>query len=310
MFLTVTLNPSIDKYAVTPSLVAHGLNRIRLSRTEAGGKGINVSKACNAFSLPNTCIGLMGDENADLFYKYMEESSVTHRFISIPGATRTNLKVISSDSGDITELNEAGFSVSGTTTSVFLSLVDSLLPHADGLVLSGSLPDRCPSSYYKELVTLANAYGKLVILDADGAAFREAVHAMPTMIKPNREELSRFVGRPLITKEDILSAARELHAKGIRFVMVSMGGDGALCVSDEGCFYANVPRADILSPIASGDTMVAAMLYGYTHNFDTAQLLSFAVASGTATATHAGSSVCTLEEALSLSKTITCQQLI
>lgn len=310
MFLTVTLNPSIDKYAVTPSLRANSLNRIRPFRIEAGGKGINVSKALSSFSVPATALGLLGDENADLFYKYLNETAISHRFIPVPGTTRTNLKVISSDTGDVTELNELGFSVSGTVLTAFLSLVDSLLPTMDGIVLSGSLPDRCPSSYYKELARLAASYGKTVIIDADGDAFREAVSSRPTMIKPNKDELSRYVGKALDTLDAVICAAKELHDSGIRTVVVSMGADGAVCVSNEGVFRAEVPKTDIVSPIASGDTMVAAMLYACHHGFDTKKLLSFAVAAGTATAIQSGSSVCTLEQALLLEQKIHCTQMI
>ena len=310
MFLTVTLNPSIDKYAITPSLRANSLNRIRPFRIEAGGKGINVSKALSSFSVPATALGLLGDENADLFYKYLKETDISHRFIPVPGTTRTNLKVISSDTGEVTELNELGFSVSGTVLNAFLSLVDSLLPTMDGIVLSGSLPDRCPSSYYKDIVNLAVSYGKPVVLDADGEAFREAVSARPTMIKPNKDELSRYTGKTLDTLDDIICAAKELHDSGICTVVVSMGADGAVCISDEGVFRAEVPKSDILSPIASGDTMVAAMLYAYHHGFDTKKLLSFAVAAGTATAMQSGSAVCTLEDAVQLEQKIHCTHLI
>ena len=150
------------------------------------------------------------------------------------------------------------------------------------LVISGSIPKSVDTGIYRELVRRYRDQGASVYLDADGEAFLSGVQAAPDLVKPNQEELGRWAGKTLETREDILEAARKLMNLGVKEVVVSMGGDGALFIGRDRVFHSPGLKVPVQSTVGAGDSMVAALAYGQEKGLKADQRAKLAIAMGAA----------------------------
>jgi 1-phosphofructokinase len=296
MILTVTLNPSIDKTVRVDRLIPSRLNRIHSVRMDAGGKGINVAKVLKRFSAEVAAWGLTAGYAGRFLSQKLNELGIPSFFLEAEGETRTNLKVVDESTRETTELNEPGPTITPEVLKQFEDRFDRELPQASLVVLAGSLPPGVPPDYYGRLIEIAGRRGVKVILDADGDALAHGIEAVPYAIKPNIHELEKLCGRTLSSDEDVIRAADPLLAKGIRYVVVSMGGRGSLLLSKEERIRAAPFPIEPQSTVGAGDSMVAAMAFCILQGISLEQTARWATAAGTITASKPGTDVCTLQE--------------
>ena len=132
------------------------------------------------------------------------------------------------------------------------------------------------------------AAGVPCIVDASGALLTSCIDALPTMIKPNTDEIGQLLGREVTTEDQVIEAAQELHKRGIKIVVVSLGAKGALMVSDEGTFRANPPKIEAINPVGAGDTLVGSFAVALAQKKPTSACLTFALSCATASCLSAG----------------------
>lgn len=293
---TVTLNPAVDKTVTVENFSFGELNRIKTIRTDAGGKGINVAKVLQHFSVPVMAWGLQAGHEGKIILEKLRERGIPSCFIEAEGETRTNLKVVDERTKQTTELNESGFSPSEALQEEFVQRFQTNLTGASFVVLGGSLPPGIPVDFYRRLIELANRLGVRTILDADGEALARGIEAVPFALKPNIHELEALFDTTLTTDEQIVSAAQMLIRKGISYVMVSMGGEGSILVSEREAIRAKPFPITPVSTVGAGDSMVAAMAYSFTHQKSLEDIARWTSAAGTVTASKPGTEVCTLDE--------------
>lgn len=298
--VTVTLNPALDKTIVLDYLEKGGLNRVKLIRTDPGGKGINVAKVLNNLGVKVEAVGLIAGIQGQSLLEYLHYLDINSNFHKIPGETRVNLKIYEEITNSITEVNEPGFAVSEDDMACFGKTLSNVLDRASFLVLSGSLPKGVPDDIYCKLASLAREKGVRTILDADGKALMNGIGGVPFAIKPNIYELEQLTGKKMASDGDIVQAARQLIKQGIEIVIVSMGGEGSLIVSSNEAFRVRVPSITPKSTVGAGDSMVAAFVYTVLNNQSLEETARFITAAGTATASKPGTEVCTLDEVLQL----------
>lgn len=230
MITGVCLNPSFDKTVEVDALALGEVNRIRSVRVDMGGKGVNVAVVARRLGLDALCIGCMGEQGAQHFTRLMDEEGLPHRFLTVPGAVRTNLKVVSRDGKGVTELNEPGAPLSGKAMEDFFALAKEEAARSEYVVLTGSLPPGCPDNTYGELIRAMG--GTRCILDAGGPVLRLGAEAGPFLLKPNLAELEQALGAQLRTLRAIRDAALIFLRKGASHVVVSLcpgpAGGGAL----------------------------------------------------------------------------------
>lgn len=289
--LTVTLNPCIDKTITVNKLEVGGLNRVGKTRIDAGGKGINMGKALKALGAEAVLTGFIAGEDGKKLCTMLNNAELYHDFVIVSGETRTNMKIFDEATGLVTEVNESGFAVSDEEQAAFLSKLELLLRESEILLLGGSLPRGVKSDFYARCADIAKRANVPVLLDADGAALEAGISAKPDIIKPNADELSRLVGKPLNGERDIASAAKTLVDGGVGMVLCSMGASGAVLVSHNFAIRSFAPKIHVQGTVGAGDTMGAAFCYAYYNRKELAQCLAFATAAGTATAAKAGSEV-------------------
>lgn len=255
------VNPTIDKTVEVRTFVLGGTNRAEAVRLEAGGKAINVARVLRILGGDPKVTGLVYKNDGDVIRNALEEHSIFFDFHEREGSARQNLKIVDTDSGSVTEVNEPGREVA---VELLERIADELVDTAfqgDAAVLSGSLPANAPSDYYARLVERLHGKQVQVYLDASGDAFREAVEKGPYLIKPNLQELQELTGKEIRTIGEVTEAARDLIKRcGIKYVIVTFGAKGALAVNAQASAYASGLDLHVGSTVGAGDAFVAGLL--------------------------------------------------
>lgn len=282
MIYTITLNPAIDKTVMIPNFMAGEVNRVQSLRTDAGGKGINVSKCLANLGAKSVAGAILGGTTGDEILALLKEKGLEVLAAEVSGQSRTNMKIIDQEQGKNTDINEPGPEVSETVLCKLRDEIGEKIQSGDIVILSGSLPKGAPTSLYGEWISYFHKLGAVVFLDADGKAMQEGIEAVPYLVKPNDVELSRLVGRELSGEAEYIEAGKSLMEKGIKEVVISLGGDGAIFLSDDGIFKADALKVPVLSTVGAGDSMVAAMAYGLEKQLPREKKIQLAVAIGAA----------------------------
>jgi 1-phosphofructokinase len=294
MVVTVTLNPCIDQRINIPTFTHGGMNRVTTTRRDIAGKGINVSVALNNLGVPCLCTGINFNENGSLLTRFLDEKNIHHDFVMAEGSIRTNIKLCEADTFVMTEINQSGAPVPQTVTDLLIKKIVELYKNEnDILILSGSRPQGVDTGIYKRLTGLWK--GKAIV-DADGEALTESLYSKekkPFCIKPNLFELENAFSVKLNNKNEIVHFCRGL---GIPLVCCSMGGDGAMLVTQNEAFFAPALNIPIRGLPGAGDAMVAGLVYGLTQQEKSlATLLTYAMAAASASVIREGTLMCSKE---------------
>lgn len=283
MIYTVTLNPALDKTVEIPSLTINAVNRITTMRTDPGGKGINVSKVISKLGGKSIATGILAGDTGREILSALEEMELSTSFHFVKGETRTNMKIIDPVHHTNTDINEPGVTLSKEILNDFLEELLDKITTNDIVVISGSMPKGSPQDTYYTWTKACRKKGAKVILDADGDLLRTGLKASPYLIKPNNHELSALVGRTLTTPEELANTARELMDQyGISKIVVSMGGDGALYVTESEILYAEGLKVPVGSTVGAGDSVVASLAVAEEAGMSLFDTVRLSIATGAA----------------------------
>lgn len=259
MIVTLTLNPSLDRTVEVDALTRGTVIRTRSARLDPGGKGVNVSRALLANGVPSTAVIPVGGPDGDQLHRMLLAEGLTAHAVPVAGRTRSNV-TIAEPGGVVTKLNEPGGPLSRAELDAVAEVVVTEAERASWVVACGSLPPGVPDGLYAKLCRAFSPDGIRVAVDTSGPALMAAVAAGPDLIKPNREELTEAVGRPLDRLSDVVEAAEKLRALGARAVLVSLGADGALLVDDDGIIAGTAPVHRPRGSVGAGDALLAGFL--------------------------------------------------
>lgn len=280
MIYTLTLNPALDyDMYLTDDLNVGELNLAKEVKYRAGGKGINVSKVLKNLEIESTAIGYVAGFVGDFIINDLKKDGINSEFVELEGCTRINAKVNGNDIE--TELTGVSPTISKENLEKLIQKM-SELKDGDILVLAGSIPGTVASDIYKRLSKNVKAKVEIV-LDTRGNLIQENMHNN-LFIKPNIHELREMFGEKLETKEEIVNKCKYFLDKGIKNVILSRGGEGALLVNKDFVLEASVPKGKLINSIGAGDSMVAGFVAGYTKGMSIEDSFKLAVASGSATA--------------------------
>ena len=281
MIYTVTFNPSLD-YIVSVDDFRLGLtNRTSSELLLPGGKGINVSTILTNLGIESTALGFVAGFTGDEIIRRAEQIGVRSDFIRIEdGISRINVKLKSIDG---TEINGMGPDISGEKTEELMRKLD-VLDKGDVLVLAGSIPSSMPDDIYSHSRALR---GKEVtfVVDATGELLLNVLKYHPFLIKPNNHELGDLFGVELKTRKEVVPYGRKLQEMGARNVLISMAGEGAVLVAEDGSVYDTpAPKGVLVNAVGSGDSMVAGFTAGWMEKKDYRHAFYMGVAAGSASA--------------------------
>ncbi len=293
MITTICLNPCFDKTVTVDAMTVGGLHRVRSMRTDPGGKGANVATVLARLGAPVRCLGLAGEHGAAEYEGLLEHAGVPQGFLHVAGEVRTNLKIVSLDGSEVTEINEPGPEIPEKRLNDLLRMVRDNCGGDDFLVLTGSLPPGCADDTYARLVRALNVPA---VVDASGKSLRASLAAQPFLVKPNRAELCEAVGHRLEDLGAVRAAAHDLMAAGAQHVLVSLGADGALLVTPDRVWHAEGLKVRVSSTVGAGDAMTAGFVAGYVETGDFAEAFRRGVAAGTASVMTDGTQLIRVED--------------
>lgn len=282
MIYTVTFNPAIDYVVWLDRLEPGSINRARQELIQFGGKGINVSVVLGNLGVDNRALGFLAGFTGQAVEQGLAQMGVQTDFIHLEaGVTRINVKI---KGGEETELNGRGPDISQAALGQLYAKLDGLAG-PDVLVLAGSIPASLPSDVYEQIMARLDGKGVRVVVDAEGELLSNVLRYRPFLIKPNNLELGGIFGRELHTLEEIRACAAALQERGARNVLVSMAGDGAILLDEQGGFHQiAAPQGTVRNSVGAGDSMVAGFLAGYLQSGSFEQALHMGAATGSATA--------------------------
>jgi 1-phosphofructokinase len=274
--VTVTLNPAIDRTIKISNFTAGAVNRVEQERSNPGGKGVNVASALADYGHRIAVTGFLGRENSAPFAALFAQKKIEDCFVRIAGRTRVGIKITDPALHQTTDINFPGPAPAPDD----LAALRERLATLDGtwFVVTGSLPPGVDAALYRDVVLAMRARGRKVVLDTSGEALRHAIEAAPNIIKPNILELEVLVGKPLRTQTDVIEAAKNLIARGIELVAVSMGKDGACFVTKTALVFARPPDVKVKSTVGAGDAMVAGIIAARLRELSLAECARLATA--------------------------------
>lgn len=283
--LTVTLNPAIDVRYNVENMRIGEVNRTKHIEKTAGGKGINVSRVINQLGGDVTATGIVGGFTGKLFLSKLNAGNIKNDFLETSYETRTCIAVIDKDIKGITEFLE---SAEGTTEDFekFKEKYVNILENEKVEIVcgSGSLLKGIGKDAYNPLIEEAHKRGIKFILDTSGDSLIKGMEAKPFLIKPNQEELEDITGKKFKDLSEVVEAAKELVKTGIQIVMVTLGGDGAILVTDKVVYKGTFPKVQIKNTVGSGDSTIAGMAFGLSKDMELKECFRLAVACGTTNA--------------------------
>lgn len=281
MIYTVTFNPAVDYIVHTDGMKVGEVNRLSGEEIYFGGKGINVSLVLKELGIESKALGFVAGFTGDAIEKGVLAKGIAADFVHLEkGFSRINVKI---KSGSETELNGQGPRITEAAVEELFAKL-SQMKDGDVLVLAGSIPNTLPSDMYEKILDFLKDRKIRFVVDATKELLMKVLKYKPFLIKPNNFELGEIFGKELKTDAEIAEHAAELKSMGAKNVLVSMAGDGALLLDENGRTHrCGVCKGTVRNSVGAGDSMVAGFIAGCEKN-DYGYALKLGTAAGGATA--------------------------
>ena len=282
MIYTVTFNPSLDYIVDVEHLKLGRVNRTRAEIIYPGGKGINVSIVLKNLGFDSTALGFLAGFTGEEIRSRMEAAGIHADFITVPeGMSRINMKIRSDEES---EINGMGPYIRPEDIEALYGKLDAMA-EGDVLVLAGSIPSMMPETMYSDIMQRLSGKNIHIAVDATRDLLMNVMPYHPFVIKPNNHELGEIFDVELKTREDVIPYAHKLRERGARNVIVSMAGEGAVLVAEDGTEYlSEAPKGKVVNSVGAGDSMVAGFIAGYLSTGSYEQAFRMGVCTGSASA--------------------------
>lgn len=282
MIYTVTFNPSIDYIVDVKNFELGSVNRTSAELMFPGGKGINVSMVLSNLGFENTALGFLAGFTGKSVQKMLEVNGVNADFIEVEeGLTRINVKIRAQQES---EINGMGPAIKESDIKKLYEKLDNI-KDGDILVLAGSIPAVMPETMYSDIMEHLKDKDVKIVVDATKDLLVNVLKYKPFFIKPNNHELGEIFDVELNTRDEVVPYAKKMQEKGARNVLVSMAGEGAVLVAEDGQVYKSpCPEGKVKNSVGAGDSMVAGFIAGYLESDDYKKALNKGLVTGSASA--------------------------
>ncbi|MBI3953560.1 MAG: 1-phosphofructokinase [Chloroflexi bacterium] len=283
MIFTITLNPAVDHTLVLEDFAPGKANRVLESRSDPGGKGVNVSRVLRELGDDSIATGFVGGGLGRFIEHRLGNLGIHSEFIHTRGETRTNVTIFDKRHHTLTAIHDKGPTTNPWYLDELYNRLESEVKPGDWVMVGGSIPPPITPQVYHDLILRMKKLGAYTVLDADGEALRAGLEAIPYLAKPNRFELGQALRKDLSNEAALLRAAEQLHDRGVAVVIVTASEQGAYGLNDQGAWRAVPPMVEKVSGVGAGDAFLAGVL----HVLCAAGSLEDALRQGTAAASAA-----------------------
>ncbi len=280
--------PAWQRAMIFDTLTLDQVNRAAFVVEAASGKSINAARVLRTLGCAVRVGGFLGGPAGRCIAEQLTELAIDNRCLNVAAATRTCVSVIDRAASTATELVEES---SPLDDSDYTRLYDELPQSLRGCgiaLLTGSLPPGAPVDFYARCTAIAHEQGIACVIDAHGQPLRQCLPLKPFLVKPNQSELAETVGRSLSDQQSVAEAMKQLAAAGPKWVLTTLGAEGALLTDGASTWHAAAPRVPLVSAIGSGDSLAAGLCAALAAGQSPPQALAQAIACGAANAMRAG----------------------
>lgn len=277
--VTLTLNPAFDVHCYAQDFQPFHENLASIIANDAGGKGVNISRALTSCGVDNTALVVLGEENGDSFRRALTADSIPFREIAVAGRIRENITLHTNNAPE-TRISFAGFNANDGLIDRVQAELDQLLEQGDILTFTGRNPEGVSMECVKGMLNHLRDRGVRIVLDSRSFGKEDMIDVRPWLIKPNEEEIEVYSGIEVRNFDDAKTVAESLRAQGIENVMISLGAKGAMLCCEDGCYVAHAPRLDAVSTIGAGDSSIGGFCAAAKMGLAYSDMLRYAVAYG------------------------------
>ena len=300
---TLTINPSLDKSTHFTGLIAEQKIRCEKPRYDAGGGGINVSKAISKLGRKSTCIFTSGGSSGEMLEDLIAKEKLESTVIKTKNWTRENFIAFENKTKGQYRFGFPGNEFSEDEKEKILQTIKDL--DTDYLVISGSLNEGLPTNFYQKIAEIAKEANIKVVVDTSGEALQKVLETGVYLIKPNIGELAQLIGVERLELPEVEKAAKKLiENKSAEIVVVSLGADGAILVAKDETHLVKAPKVEKKSTVGAGDSMVGGMVWALSQNKTLKEVIQIGVCCGTAATMNEGTQLFKAEDVMRLLKDI------
>jgi 6-phosphofructokinase 2 len=285
--ITITVNPALDKSTHFKGLVAEQKIRCSAPRFDAGGGGINVSKAISRLGGNSLAVFTSGGPLGKMLEELIAKESIAFQAVPIQTWTRESFVAVDDNTNSQYRFGFTGGEITAEEEQAVLNAVINL--KSKFVVASGSLNEGLSSDFYQKIAQIAKRSGAKLIVDTSGEALEKVLETGAYLIKPNVGELAKLIGVERLEMEEVNEAAKKIISKGgAEIVVVSLGPQGAVLVTKDNYEYVPAPNVAKKSTVGAGDSMVGGMVWALSQNKSLKEVIRWGVACGSAATMNEG----------------------
>lgn len=294
--ITLTINPSLDKSTRFTGLIAEQKMRCEKPRYDAGGGGINVSKAIARLGGSSLCVFTSGGSAGKMLEELIQKEGIENKAIATKNWTRENFIAFETESKAQYRFGFPGNELFDDEKEAVIETIQKT--SANFLVISGSLNEGLPINFYQKIAQTAKSSGIKVIVDTSGEALRKVLETGVYLVKPNIGELAKLIGVERLEQSEVEKAAKTLVENGsAEIIVVSLGAQGAILVTKDAMEFVKAPKVENKSTVGAGDSMVGGMVWALSQNKTLKEVIQWGVSCGTAATMNEGTQLFKKEDA-------------
>jgi len=297
--ITLTINPSLDKSTNINELVAEQKMRCELPRYDAGGGGINVSKAISKLGGSSLCIYTSGGSSGEMLSALIQKEGIESKVIRTKNWTRENFIAFEKKTKSQYRFGFPGNELLEEEKQAIINTIKNI--ECKFLVISGSMNEGLSTNFYQKIAETAKLSGIKVIVDTSGEALQKVLETGVYLIKPNVGELAKLIGVERLELKEVEKAAKTLLEKGAaEIVVVSLGAEGAILVNKDVTEFVKAPKVEKKSTVGAGDSMVGGMVWALSQNKSLKKVIQMGVCCGSAATMNEGTQLFKTEDVIRL----------
>ncbi|KPL74845.1 hypothetical protein ADN00_13485 [Ornatilinea apprima] len=297
MILTVTANAALDRVLFIDHFEPTSVMRAERMVDSVGGKGLDASVVLQVLGAPNIAVSFMAGNTGQALAAILDSYGIQHDLVWVHGDTRTANVLIEQDYHRLSHIMTVGYEVNEEEWREFLRKIEQHAPHADWVIMGGSLPKGCPDDLFGQVTHIAHQHGAKCLIDSPGKPMLAALPHKPDILKLNRSEFKATFGLEAAALKDLITPVRELmRVIGVDCVVITAGEDGILLVLPNTAYRAKAPQQVAVNAAGAGDSVSAALTHALTQQMSWEESLRLSAATSAAVVLTEGTADCRMED--------------